>query len=211
MKLLVIALLVLATVIHGSAQTSTVNYTLPAAAFGVEAVVSNVPGYMLTLNEGGFFQSDPKLTCDGQSNGVFKSRAGVVLQHYYDKDMLTQTAMAYASMGGMKGMFKQSVEGEYNDLETDVNVSRIGGFVKKGKLVTEQSGDFQIMYYTLTHNCIENANPTATKIVYHVMLLTDVNYVLITNEIYSESMEQAKKYAEETLAKIKGLDYGAVK
>jgi hypothetical protein len=205
------AWVVFASLTYGSAQTSTANYALPASASGVEAVVSNVPGYMLTLSEGGEVQGDAKSTCDGQVNGVFKSTVGVVLQHYYDKTVMSQTAVAYASLGGLKGVFKQSVEGEYNDLENDVNVSRLGGFVKKGKLVTEQSGDAQVMYYTLTHNCVENANPTATKIVYHVMLLTDENYVLITNEIYSQGIEQAKKYAEESLSRIKGLDYGAVK
>lgn len=175
MKVLLITWVVFASAIHGSAQTSTANYTLPAAAFGVEAVVSNIPGYMLTLNEGGAVLGDAKSTCGGKPNGVFKRMAGVVLQHYYDKDMLSQTAAAYASMGGMKGVFKQSVEGEYNDLENDVNVFRLGGFVKKGKLVTEQSGDVQVMNYILKHNCVGNANPTATKVVYHVMLLNEVN------------------------------------
>ena len=211
MKPLLMAWVVFASVTHVSAQTSTANYTLPESAVGVEAVVNNIPGYMLTLNEGGTVQSDAKSTCDGQANGVSKSGVGVVLQHYYDKGMVSQTSVAYASMGGLKGVFKQSVEGEYSDLENDVNVSRLGGFVKKGKLMIEQSGDVQVMYYSLTHNCVENANPTATKIVYHVMLLTDENYVLITNEIYSQSIEQAKKCAEESVAKIRALDYQSVK
>ncbi len=211
MKPLLMAWVVFAPVIHVSAQTSTANYTLPESAVGVEAVVNNIPGYMLTLNEGGTVQGDAKSTCDGNANGVFKSTVGVVLQHYYDRTVMSQTAVAYASMGGMKGVFKQSVEGEYNELENDVNVSRLGGFVKKGELVTEQSGDVQVMYYFLTHNCVENANPTATKVVYHVMLLTDQNYALLTNEVYAQSPDTARKYAEEILVRIRELDYRAVK
>ncbi len=211
MKPLLIALFVFATVTLCSAQTSTANYTLPSNASGVEGVVSNIPDFMLTLTEGGAVPGEAKSTCDGQPNGVSKSNTGVVLQHYYDKDMLSQTAAAYASMGGMKGVFKKSVEDEYSNLENDPNVARLGGFVKKGILVTEQAGDVQVMYYSVTHNCVENANPAATRIVYHVMFLTDRNYALITNEVYAESPDIARKYAEESLARIKALDYEAVK
>ena len=76
-------------------------------------------------------------------------------------------------------------------------------------------GDLQgavASYYTIAYGCIGNDNPsaTATKIIYNVMLLTDNDYLQITNEVYSANADRAKKYAEEIIAKVKALDYEKV-
>lgn len=191
------------------AQSET-NYALPSFATEVANVVNNTPGYMCVLTEGGTVPGESKSTCDGQTNGNFKSTTGFTLQHYYDIQGLEQMKTAYASMGGMKGVFRKSIEEEYNAIENDVNVMRLG-FVGKGKLVIEQGQDDVTIYYTLTHSCVENANPIAVKTIYHVMLLTESDYLLITNEVYSGGPGMAKKYAAETLAKVKSLNYSLVK
>ncbi len=190
-----------------SAQSSNTNYALPANATEIVNTVSNTPGYMLMLSEGGSVPSDGKSTCDGNADGAFKSSTGFSLQHYYDKEQLSQMSSAYASFGGMKGMFTKSVEDRYNDYEKGMHP---GPVQKKGKLQTEELQGALVSYFMVTYGCVQTSNPTATIIICMAMLLTDADYAQISNEIYSSDIGVARKYTEETIIKIKALNYEKV-
>ncbi len=192
-----------------SAQTTDTNYALPSEATEVANTVSNTPGYMVMLTEGGMVPSEIKSTCDGKSDGIFKSSTGLSLQHYYDKQQLQQMSGAYASMGGLKSFFIKNMQGGYDNAESGMNP---GPILKKSKVEVGELQGAVVSYYTITYGCIQNDNPdaTATKIIYNAMLLTDNDYLIITNEIYSANADKARKYAEEIMSKVKALDYGKV-
>jgi hypothetical protein len=192
-----------------SAQGTDTNYGLPSNATDISNIVSNTPGFMLSLQEGGSVPSETKSTCDGKSDGIFKSTTGLSLQHYYDKEQLRQMNNAYVSVGGMKGMFVKSQEDGYSDFENGMHP---GPVLKKGEMQMGEVQGAMVSYFTVTYGCIQNDNPdaTATKTIYHAMLLTDNNYLLITNEIYSANADLAKKYTEEIITKIKALNYEKV-
>lgn len=191
-----------------SAQTTNINHVLPASATEVTSNVSNTPGYMVSMQEGGNVPGEDKSTCDGNANGVFKSTVGLSLQHYYDPQQLKQMGAAYASIGGMKGVFIKGSETDYQDYDKGM---RPGPILKKGPLLTEESQGATVSYFTITYGCVQSKNPSATRTIYKAMLVTEDNYVLITNEIYSVNAELARKYADEMITKIKSLDYRNLK
>lgn len=209
MKNIFIVFLVVTLTSKLPAQSSNTNYALPSDATEVSNNINNTPGFMLILSEGGTVPSDSKSTCDGEVNGTAKSSTGLSLQHYYDKQQLQQTSAAYASMGGMKAMFIKSMEEKYNNFE---NGMQPGPIQKKGKLETGELQGAVVSYFIVTYGCIQEDGKTtaATKVIYDAMLLTDSDYLLITNEVYSASIDKAKKYAEEIIAKVKKLDPGKV-
>ena len=197
----------IATICSVSAQSTDTNYALPSNAMEISNNVSNTPGFMLSLQEGGTVPSDSKSTCDGKTDGTYKSSVGFTLQHYYDKEQLKQMNDAYTSMGGMKAYYLKTIQSGYDSTEPGLYQ---GPVLKKGKLEVSESQEAVVSYYTITYGCIQNSNPTATKTVYNVMLLTDNDYLQIANEIYSANVEIAKKYADEIIAKIKALDFEKV-
>jgi hypothetical protein len=203
-----IILLSAVTVINTLSAQSTTNYALPANATEVRNNVSNTPEYMLNLQEGGTVPGEGQSTCDGETNGVFKSTTGLSLQHYYDEEQLKQRNTAYASIGGMKGVFLKGSEENYNDFEKGMHP---GIVLKKGPLQTAELQGAVVSYFTVTYGCIQNKNTTATKTIYKALLLTENNYAQLSIEVYSANAEMARKYAEEMISKIKTLDYGRVK
>ena len=207
MKNLLIALIAIAVSHKLPAQSAYTNYALPSDATEVSNNVNNTPGFMLILSEGGTVPGDSKSTCDGQANGTCKSSTGFSLQHYYDKQQLQQTSAAYASMGGMKGMFIKGMEEKYNNFESGMQPAPIQ---KKGKLETSELQGAIVSYFIVTYGCVQESQTTATKVIYDAMLLTDADYLLISIEVYSSNIDKAKKYTEEIIAKIKKLDYEKV-
>ena len=209
MKNIFIVFLVVTLTSKLSAQSTDTNYALPSDATEVSNNVSNTPGFMLTLSEGGTVPSESKSTCDGETMGAIKSSTGFSLQHYYDKQQLQQMSAAYASMGGMKSMFVKSMEEKYNNYE---NGMQPGPIQKKGKLETGELQGAVVSYFIVTYGCVQEdtKTTTATKVIYDAMLLTDTDYLLITNEVYSANIDKGKKYTEEIISKVKKLDHGKV-
>ena len=188
MRHLPILLFAITHVCAVSAQSADTNYALPSNAMEISNNVSNTPGFMLSLQEGGTVPSESKSTCDGKPDGIYKSSVGFTLQHYYDKQQLKQMNDAYASMGGMKAWYIKTMQSGYDSTEPGLNQ---GPLLNKGKLDISESQGAVVSYYTITYGCIQNSNPSATKTIYNVMLLTDNDYLQITNEIYSANVEIA--------------------
>ena len=103
----------------------------------------------------------------------------------------------YATLGGMQGVFTKNMEDQYANVENEMHYE--GPIQKKGPLTMGELNGSKVAYYTITFGCKENEDPnaTTTKTIYTVMLLTDTDYLLITNEIYDRNINRAKKYAEE--------------
>ncbi len=189
-----------------TAQNADTNYALSPDATEVTNVVSNTPGYMLMLTENGNVSNDSNASCNGKLAANLKSSTSFSLQHYYNKQLLEQLNAGYTTLGGMQGMFTKNMEDQYANIENEMHYE--GPIQKKGPLTMGELNGAKVAYYSITFGCIENEDPnaTTTKIFYHAMLLTDTDYLLVTNEIYARNIDRAKKYAQETMQKIKSLD-----
>jgi len=205
-------MLLICTLFKVSSQTSDTNYALPSIATEVSNLVINMPAYLLTLAESGKILSKNPFTCDGHSSDNFEGSVGFTLQHHFDKETLNQLRDAYSTVGGFTGIFKRGMEEEYNNIET-----ANAGFLKKGPLLYDQLEGATVAHHTITQPCQigeqigdGNGSSTKTKIMYHVMLLTENDYALITVELYSETPDKAKQFALEIINKIKSLDCSKV-
>jgi len=174
-----------------SAQTKA--YTLPGAATDPSSIVSNVPNFMVSMDEGGTVPSEPKATCDNRATGNSRSTAGLHLEHYF---------------AGAKDVFDQKVGvlRQYMGLKQAVQ-----GAAGSSAVVMETLDGSEAAYVITSRPCIEDANPSATNVEYHVRLIRDTTYADIIITMYAATPDTARKYAREMLQKIAAVDYASVK
>ncbi len=130
MKSLLVLIFEVAMISGISAQSADTNHALPSNATEVANTVSNTPGFMVMLLEGGTVPSETKSTCDRKTDGIFKSSTGFAQQHYYDKQQLKQMSDGYASLGGLKTWYiKNNIQTGYDDAEAGMHP---GPIIKKG-------------------------------------------------------------------------------
>lgn len=176
-----------------SAQAATKAYALPAAATEPTSFVSNVPDSMLSLNEGGSVPSEPAATCDNRTDGNSPSGVGVGLQHYYP---------------AAKGMFDQivGVLRQYGGVAKEAQIE-----AGSAAVVSETLRGAEAAYYFETRECIQDAHPTATRILYRARLIQATTLVDISVKMHAKNPDAARKYATEMMQKIAALNYTAVK
>lgn len=78
---ILIALICSPSVPIASAQLSTKAYALPGAVTDATSIVSNLPNFMVSMDEGGTVLNEPKATCDNRADP--NGKAGLHLEHYF--------------------------------------------------------------------------------------------------------------------------------
>jgi len=186
------------------AQTKT-SHALPASATEVTSMASNVPNFMVTLDEGGTVPSEPKATCDGLAASMSSaSTVGLHLEHYFPaaKDVFDQKATVLRQYMGVK----TAVQAESN---TKVMGSDDAPAVSA--IVVETLDAMEAAYFVRTTPCVENANPKATMVYYQVRLMRDATYADIIVRLYAAGPDPARKLAREIMQKAAALNYAALK
>ena len=175
-----------------SAQAAK-THVLPSAATEGTSNVSNVPNFMVLLDEGGTVPSEPKATCDNSASGSFKSNAGLHLEHYFPEAKTTFDQ-------------KVSVLRQYMGLKQAAESEAAGAPV-----VAEAMDGAEAMYFVATRPCVQDANPTSSQVSYMVRVIHDTTYADIRITMYAASPDAARKYAREMMQKIGTLNYAAMK
>lgn len=188
-----VALLLLAPGSPVISAQSAKTRVLPAAATDGTSSVSNVPNFMVVLDEGGSLPSEPKATCDNSASGSFKSTAGVHLEHYF--------ADAKTTFDQKVGVLRQ-----YMGLKQAAESEAAGAPV-----VAEAMTGGEAMYFVTTHQCVQDANPSSTQVSYLMRVIHDTTYAEIRVTMYAASPDAARKYAREIAQKISALDYASLK
>jgi hypothetical protein len=180
---------------------NTASLALPAEATDISTIPPVVtPGYMVQITEGGTIPSNPGFTCDGKAHN-FKSIAAYTVAHYFDggKETLKQTMQAFKMVGG----FVNEIRNDYDN----INASGTAGFISKTPLIP----DGNTVYYTVTKKCAGQENTTSTALFYFVRIADDSNFGTIQINIYDGTIDQAKKYADEIIRRLKTIDYAGIK
>lgn len=169
------------------------THVLPAIATDATSNVSNMPNFMVLLDEGGTVPSEPKATCDNRAAGNSRSNAGVHLEHYFPD--------AKATFDQKVGVLRQ-----YMGLKQAAQ-SEAGS----APVVFETIDGAEAAYFVATGPCIQDANPASSQVSYMVRVIHDTTYADIRVTMYAASPDAARKYAREMLQKISALNYAALK
>lgn len=176
-----------------AAPGQTKIYALPAAATDANSVVSNVPEFMVVMDEGGTLPSDAAATCDNRTDGNSKSTAGFHLEHYF---------------AGAKAVFDQKV----TILRDHMSLRQAAqAEAPDAKVVTESLDGLEAAYAVVAQTCVQDARPSATRIDYYARLIRGSTYADITVRLYAPTPAQARAYAQEIARKIGSINYASVK
>lgn len=109
----------------------------------------------------------------------------------------------------MGGYLKMEVDGAHQGVEAEAQGRR--PFVRKSGVTFETVGGASAGYFTVTYGCVQGANPTSTVTCYTAHSTQDSDWLVVTIEMYAAGPDTARKYAQEILQKVKGLDYASLK
>jgi hypothetical protein len=176
-----------------SAVAQTKIYALPTAATEGTSVVSNLPDFMIVVDEGGTLPSDPAATCDNKADGNSKSTGGFHLEHYFTPAKVVFDQKVTVLRDHMP--LRQAAQAESGD----------------AKVVTESVDGLEAAYAVVTQTCVGDARPSATRIDYYARMIRGTTYADITVRLYAPDPGKARAYASEMARKIGALNYASVK
>ena len=166
---------------------------LPGAATDTTSTASRAATLMVVIEERGTLASEPKATCDNQpSGGNFNGSVNLHLEHY-----LPDGKMVFDMKVGTlhQTTVKQLAE---NDADS-------------AKVVAETIDGAEVAYFTTTTGCVQDVNPTSTKVDLFAHLIRDTTYAEIRISMFAATPDAPRKYLREMVQKIAALDYASIK
>jgi hypothetical protein len=179
------------------AQMSSKARLLPASATEATSIVSNVPDFMVLMDEGGKVPGDPKAACDNRAHpGV----AGLHLEHYF---------------AGAGPTFEQKV----GILRQHMGLKQAAlGEAGAATVVMETLDGAEVAYFVVTLVCPNDpsalersVNARDVKVHYLTRLIKGTTYADIRVEMQAPNPDAARKFTREILQKIGTIDFSSVK